>query len=606
MLLRGGDSELDDRISFAVAESVLAVVRDDSDKYGDSEAVWDSFVSWCGEDESEYLRGIRAGAKHIFYSVLQKLYDFGENECGRPVTGLVGRHLTDELMRRHMPDLLQASTVRSGTLAEQIVWLVKQFLPGATGEVYELEVSADPAGNLIRLLLSYRRQDDMVEHLKRRGHNPERSFAGSFSVIGGAFESLAEHAIHGFETRQMEMRLSGLQGTIELRLHDRNRFNYERMTEILLDYVGRLRQQATPGTDAVAVQEDSYGSPAMKSAWERIRKASASDETVLLSGESGTGKSYYARVIHQLSGRRDGAFVEVGLTCDVGSDNLVQSNLFGHVRGAFTGADKEKSGLFALAHGGTIFMDEIGDASPDLQAKLLRVLDGKSFKMLGGLADVKVDVRVIAATNKDLSEMVRDGEFREDLYYRLNVIQIEIPPLRRRTEDIELLVGRLFEKVRRDTGRLDKHLSEEALGVLCSLDWPGNIRQMENALRHAVVFSESARIEAQDLPNATLEAAPAGEPTEQCAGEDGRVIDRAALTRVLSLVPRPPGSQTYEWQGHVDYARREYLRALIERYNGNLSEITGHWDRSSERTLLKLVREFHLEDELRAARRRGK
>jgi DNA-binding NtrC family response regulator len=310
-------------------------------------------------------------------------------------------------------------------------------------------------------------------------------------------------------------------------------------------------------------------------------------------------------VIHRMSKRRDGPLVEVGLTSDVGSDNLIQSNLFGHVRGAFTGAAEEKYGLFALADGGTIFLDEIGDASLELQAKLLRVLDTKSFKMLGGIEDRKVDVRIIAATNRDLARLVREGGVREDLYYRLNVIQVELPPLRDRLEDIPALVVRLFEKVCRDAGVQGKSLSDEALGLLCSFDWPGNIRQMENALRYAVAFADGTEITAEDMPEPVQEAPVArkkGPGKPAVAG--GAVVDSEALRRVLDTVPPAPNAQSFDWPGHVDHARREYMKVLIEHCNGNLSEVARHWDRSSERTLLKLIREFGLEDELQAARKR--
>jgi DNA-binding NtrC family response regulator len=225
--------------------------------------------------------------------------------------------------------------------------------------------------------------------------------------------------------------------------------------------------------------------------------------------------------------------------------------------------------------------------------------------MLGGLQDQKVDVRIIAATNRDLAAMVREGGFREDLYYRLNVIQIALPPLRERLEDIPVLVKRLFEKVCQDTGTKDKSLSDEALGLLCSLDWPGNIRQMENALRYAVAFADGTEITPADMPK-PIQEAPASrkEAAERPSRAGGVVVNTESLRSVLDTVPPAPDAPSYCWPGHIDYARREYMKVLIEHCSGNLGEIARHWDRSSERTLLKLIREFDLEDELQAARKR--
>jgi len=344
----------------------------------------------------------------------------------------------------------------------------------------------------------------------------------------------------------------------------------------------------------------------MVKVFELMDAVASARATVLLCGESGTGKSHYSRVIHDLSARRNGPFVEVGLTSDVGSDDLIQSDLFGHVRGAFTGAAEEKQGLLSLADGGTLFLDEIGDASPELQARLLRVIENKTFKMLGGVRDIAVNVRILTATNHDLAAMAREGRFREDLFCRLNVIRIDMPPLRERAEDAPGLVQHLFEKVCREAHKPDKLLADEAFRMLCSYHWPGNIRELENALRHAVGFSEDAVVGPNDLPEvprseATTQHMPAAPPTPTA-----EVIDRDALRQTLSTLAPRPGAQSFEWPGHIDYAKREYLRALIEHHHGDLREIAKHWDGSSESTLLKLIRDFALGEELRAARRERK
>jgi DNA-binding NtrC family response regulator len=443
----------------------------------------------------------------------------------------------------------------------------------------------------------------MVAYLARSGHDAERAFANSFGVYRGALETLLARTVYGFRPEQFTCELRSLRGTFLLHLREENRFHYENLIEILLGHVRRLRERQEPEARPAAGEGDVHLSTAMKEAWARLRKAAASDETVLLCGESGTGKSYYARVLHDLGARRDGPFVEVGLTSEVGTDNLIQSNLFGHVRGAFTGADEEKQGLFALADGGTIFLDEIGDASPELQAKLLRVIEKKTFKMLGGVRDLAVDVRILAATNQDIASRAREGRFREDLYYRLNVIRIPLPPLRERREDLPALVGRLFGKVCRDARKPDKQLSAAAFQLLCAHGWPGNVRELENALRHAVALSDESAILPGDLPEA-LRSAPAG-PEEQArpplAGGD--VINTGALRRAIASAPPSPELKTFECQAHIDYAKREYLKALIDHYRGDISQIARHWDRSSENTLLKLIRELGLEEHLRAARK---
>lgn len=597
---------LDDRVSFRVAEAALSVIRERTGKYADDEATWDSFIIWRGESEADYLRRIHAGRQYIFYSLLQDLYSFGEEVCGESITTQSGKYLTEELLVRHMPDLLEAIMAQTAALFEQITWLVEQFLSGTTGEIYELKVVPQSDERLLIMSMSYRFENEMIDYLTKTGHNPERAFENSFGVIGGALVSLLERAICGFSPEQLKSELRGLQGNFSLRISDENRFHLEQFIEILLEYVGRLRQQAKSAIEPADAEACLCTSESMKTTWDNIRKTSSSDEIVLLCGESGTGKSYYAQVIHKLSTRRDGPFVEVGLTSDVGSDNLIQSNLFGHVRGAFTGATEEKPGLFALADGGTIFLDEVGDASSELQAKLLRVLEKKSFKMLGGPADKKVDVRIIAATNRNLAQMVHDGTFREDLYYRLNVIRIELPALRYRTEDMPLLVKRLFEKVCREARKEDVHLSDETLELICNCNWPGNIRQVENALRHAVAFAEKAEISAEDLPLDAAAPVAVTRQAQQTPGESSTVVSSAVLMKILATEPRPPDSESFEWQGHVDYAKREYMKALIKHCSGNLNEIAMHWDRSSERTLLKLIREFHLEDELHAARKKHK
>src|SRR6478609_11723223 len=209
--------------------------------------------------------------------------------------------------------------------------------------------------------------------------------------------------------------------------------------------------------------------------------------TVLITGETGTGKEMVARAIHFHSSQRENPLVKVN--CAALPENLLESELFGHVRGAFTGATTTKKGKFALADGGTIFLDEIGTMSPPLQSKLLRVLQEREFEPLGAERTQKVDLRVIAATNRDLKQMVSDAKFQEDLYYRLNVIPIGIPPLRERREDIPILIDHFVEKHRQRTGKRVDRVEPEVIEALQRYDWPGNVRELENTIERAVVLS---------------------------------------------------------------------------------------------------------------------
>ena len=236
---------------------------------------------------------------------------------------------------------------------------------------------------------------------------------------------------------------------------------------------------------------------AMKKVFSLIERVAASDSTVLLLGESGTGKELVATTIHYQSRRRDKPVIKVN--CGALPESLMESELFGHEKGAFTGAVKRRPGRFELADGGTIFLDEIGDIPPATQTKLLRVIQERTFDRLGGTDTLSADVRIIAATNKDLEEEVRKGRFREDLYYRLNVIPITLPPLRERREDIPLLVDFFLDKCKVKLSR-NVRLSGDAMEALLSHDYPGNIRELENILERCVTLSASDLIGKEDLP----------------------------------------------------------------------------------------------------------
>ena len=245
-----------------------------------------------------------------------------------------------------------------------------------------------------------------------------------------------------------------------------------------------------------------------------IDRAAATDATILVSGESGTGKELLARRIHNQSPRSSGAFIAVN--CAALPQSLAESELFGHEKGAFTGADRRRPGRFEQANGGTLFLDEIGELSEEIQAKLLRAIEERTVERVGGGAPVALDIRLVAATNRDLDALVRDGLFRSDLYFRLNVISVELPPLRDRPSDIALLAPILTAKIAERLGLPAKELSEDALETLGESSWPGNVRELRNALERALIVATGPVITSHDLPNLER-AAPTAEALSAAA-----------------------------------------------------------------------------------------
>ena len=236
----------------------------------------------------------------------------------------------------------------------------------------------------------------------------------------------------------------------------------------------------------------------MREVFDLVQKVADCDSTILLNGETGTGKGMVARAIHQRSKRRDKPFISIN--CGAIPENLLESELFGHVRGAFTGATSSKQGKFELADGGTILLDEIGDMSSDLQVKVLKVLEEGEFEQVGGAKTIKVDVRIIAATHRDLSEEVQKGNFREDLYYRLYVIPIILPALRDRKSDIPFLISHFLEHSNLKNDRDVKEIADEALDMMMSYSWPGNVRELKNMVERLVVLKGAGKISSRDLP----------------------------------------------------------------------------------------------------------
>jgi DNA-binding NtrC family response regulator len=273
--------------------------------------------------------------------------------------------------------------------------------------------------------------------------------------------------------------------------------------------------------------------PPMKWVFEVIDQVAPSRATVLITGESGTGKELVAAAIHQRSPRAAGPFIKVH--CAALAESLLESELFGHERGAFTGAVARRDGRFSLAHGGTLFLDEIGEISAAIQVKLLRFLQEHEFERVGGDRPIEVDVRVIAATNRDLAQMVKDGRFREDLYYRLNVVALEMPPLRDRKSDIPALAQFFFDRFARENGKQIEGFAAEALELLVGHDWPGNVRELENAIERAVVMAHGPMIEARHLPATITPHAmtSTGDGVPTIPGSSLEDIERFAILKTL-------------------------------------------------------------------------
>jgi DNA-binding NtrC family response regulator len=278
-------------------------------------------------------------------------------------------------------------------------------------------------------------------------------------------------------------------------------------------------------------------SQVMRDLFQLLETVAATSSTVLITGETGTGKELAARAIHHNSPRRANRFVAIN--CSAIPETLLETELFGHVRGAFTGAIGTRQGRLEQAHKGTLFLDEIGTMSPGLQAKLLRVLQEREFERVGDSHTIKIDVRVITATHSDLARMVADGTFREDLFYRLNVIPIQLPPLRERREDIPLLVQHFLERIAGDAGRERVTVSQEALRRLMAYPWPGNVRQLENAIERALAFTHGrSQIDVQDLAPEIQGHPPAADSADVWFPEDGLDFERYIEGVELSLIKR--------------------------------------------------------------------
>ena len=365
------------------------------------------------------------------------------------------------------------------------------------GEDYHVEIA--PSGEAARRRVEQRRFDLVITDMNM----PGMSGLQLLSDIVQRDPTVAVVVITGYSTIEsaIEATKKGVYAYLEKPVER------ERLLSVVEEIFARLS----------ALRQRIVGdSPAYQNMRRLILKVAPSSHTVLILGESGTGKELVAREIHNNSPRKDQPFLAVN--CAALTETLLESELFGHEKGAFTDAHQQKKGLFERAHRSTLFLDEIGDTTLALQSKILRALQEREILRVGGTEPIKVDVRIIAATNKNLEQMLKEGRFREDLYYRLKVIPIVCPPLRERREDIEPLALHFMRRAALTSGRKVEGISPEALEVLQACSWPGNIRQLEWAIERAVLLGEGNEIEAEDLPPEVLENAQATVPQEAAAG----------------------------------------------------------------------------------------
>jgi len=355
---------------------------------------------------------------------------------------------------------------------------------------------------------------DVLKELRKREDDTPVVMITAYGTVDRAVEAMKEGA-YDFITKPFEPEHVAL---VVQKALDRHRLKKE--VEVLAEEV-----------------EDRYRlilgkSTAMKRAAELARKAARSDATILLLGESGTGKEIFAHNIHNWSGRKDRPFVAIN---SVGlSKELLESELFGHERGAFTGADRLKKGKMEVAHGGTVFLDEIGDISLELQAKLLRFLEERSFERVGGTRPIPVDIKIIAATNRDLTAQVKEGQFRGDLYHRLNVVTITLPPLRERKEDIAVLSEYFLHKHAARAGKHFTGLSQEVKEKLLDHDWPGNVRELANLIERAVVLGSGPEIGIDDLPSELILEGPRADSDNLAYRENVNATRKDLVLKALS------------------------------------------------------------------------
>jgi DNA-binding NtrC family response regulator len=410
----------------------------------------------------------------------------------------------------------------------------------ASGGVEGLEQIRRESPSVVLLDLQMPRMSgiDVLKSLKREGLETTVIVVTAYATIEAAVEAMREGA-YDFVTKPVDSKhLEVVLGKALERESLREQNRYLR-TEIQ----GRLVEIVTEN-------------PAMRSLLLVARRAAASNSTVLLLGESGTGKEVLARSIHHWSPRADSHFVVVN--CVAIPEQLLESELFGHEKGAFTGAHQLRRGKFEVADGGTVFLDEIGEIPASIQAKLLRVLQYHEFERVGGTRSIKTDIRVIAATNGDLERAVKEGRFREDLYYRLNVVCITLPPLRERREDLAGLIAFFLEKHAAELKKNRKRLTPEALDRLLTYSWPGNVRELENVIERAMVLSGGDEIGVENLP-VQIAASPPHDPARGRAFHDA--VKHFKRWIIRDALKQSQGSQTRA--AELLGLQRTYLAKLI-------------------------------------------
>ncbi|HOE37700.1 MAG TPA: sigma-54 dependent transcriptional regulator [Kiritimatiellia bacterium] len=340
--------------------------------------------------------------------------------------------------------------------------------------------------------------------------------------------------------------------------------NLDRL-ELLLTRALAERQLGVENQRLRAQLDSKYGfaniigtSPAMQAVFDTIRHVAPTKATVLIQGESGTGKELVARALHQASPRREGPFVPVH--CAALAPTLLESELFGHEKGAFTGAVERRRGRFEMADGGTLFLDEIGEIEPSLQVKILRVLEERAFERVGGSETVTVNVRLVAATNKDLRQLVADGKFREDLFYRLFVVNLTLPPLRERDGDIVLLTQHYLKTLAAENGKSVPTLTAEAMDALTAYSWPGNVRELRNVIERMVVLNSTGKLTLDDVPATVRQGA---HDSGRDATRAGRVLRDAERQLIEDALRQHRGNRTKAAQ-HLGISRRTLHRKLNE------------------------------------------
>ena len=367
-------------------------------------------------------------------------------------------------------------------------------------------------------------------------------------------------------------------------LYDENR-NVIGAVETLTDMSALVSQQAEISQlrRSLHMDEGFHGligkSPVMQNLYELVENVALSDAPVMIGGESGTGKELVARAIHEASDRREKPFIKVN--CSALNENLLESELFGHVKGAYTGAEKTRIGRFEAAHGGTIFLDEIGDISPTIQVKLLRTLEEKEIERVGDHQPIKVDVRVVSATNKNLETLIQQDQFRDDLYFRINVFPIHCPPLKDRLEDIPFIVQNFIRLNNEKSGKKILGMTPEAIEKITTYPWPGNVRELRNAIEYAFVLCPSGGISVDHLPPKIVGAS--NDCVEPQTTEPQRTEDRATENTATTPVLKPS-----------DVAKRAALIDALRQTRGNRSE-TAKLIGVSRVTIWKQIKRFKID-----------